>query len=270
MDAATARRYAVFPVLGIVLGIGLGVLMAGGRGAGPASADPSTGTSRAQAGADPMGAALWTDVPRPTGAAPATCSSTDALPQTAGQSLLDRGRALRDAGLFADLADADDGAFLDALVGRFDATWGSADSFDPGDPLADLMVASLDPDRVWWRDLEADVDPSNQVYLQTIGEWAAISEGAFAPTGITERWDTAQGPVHVQFTLDGVARELRPEYLYDWIDPRLIVPINALIDGSGRQLETVEAFDQSAVVLALTPKEKWALATGRDWCFAWP
>jgi len=269
MDAATARRYAVFPVLGIVLGIGLGALMVAGRGAGPAPADPSIIVG-APGGLDAAGAALWMDVPRPTGAAPATCSSTDPSPLTAGQSLLERGRALRDIGLFADLANADDGAFLDALIGRFGATWGSADHFDPGDPLADLMVASLDPDRVWWRDLEADVDASNQVYAQTIGAWAAISEGAFAPTGITERWDGPRGPIHVGFTLDGVARELRPEYLYDWIDPRLIVPINALLDGSGRQLETIRGFDQTAVVLALTPGEKAALATGRDWCFAWP
>lgn len=269
MDAAAARRYAVFPVLGIVLGLALGVLMVGGRGAGQGTADPSSNVP-VPGGLDAAGAALWTDVPRPTGAAPATCRSTDASPLTEGQSLLARGRALRDAGLFADLADADDGAFLEALIGRFSVSWGSADHFDPSDPLADLMVASLDPDRVWWRDLEADVDPSNQVYVGTIGDWARISVGAFAPTDVTERWDSAQGPVHVGFTLDGVARELRPGYLYDWIDPRIIVPLNALIDGSGRQFETIEAFDQTAVVLALTPGEKAALATGRDWCFAWP
>ena len=184
MDAATARRYAVFPVLGVVLGIGLGVLMVAGRGAGPVAPDSSP-VIAAQGGIGAAGAALWTDVPRPTGAAPATCRSTDASPHTAGQSLLDRGRALRDAGLFADLAGADDDAFLEALIGRFEATCGSAGAFDPDDPLADLLVASLDPDRVWWRDLEADVDPSNQFYVQTVGEGAGVAVPPLPPAGST-------------------------------------------------------------------------------------
>ena len=57
-----------------------------------------------------------------------------------------------------------------------------------------------------------------------------------------------------------------PEYLEDWIDPRIITPINESIAASGRQFTLVQPFDQTAFVLALDDQERAALE-GRGWCF---
>lgn len=104
------------------------------------------------------------------------------------------------------------------------------------------------------------------VYVTTLEEWAAISKGAFEPADIHETWDGGEGPVTVTFTLDGEHVELRPEYLEDWIDPRILTPINERIADSGRRFELFQAFDQSAFVMALTDAERNALQA-RGWCF---
>jgi hypothetical protein len=119
---------------------------------------------------------------------------------------------------------------------------------------------------VWWSDLEADVGAENHVYASTLEEWAAISKGAFAPQQIQETWDSGSGPVTIRFALDGETVELTPEYLEDWIDPRILTPINEQIADAERQFELFQAFDQSAFLMALTAKERAALEA-RGWCF---
>ena len=108
-------------------------------------------------------------------------------------------------------------------------------------PTLELFVAALDQTRVWWGDLEADVANGNDVYASVIEDWAAVSVGAFEPDQIEETWESEAGPVTVRFTLGGKDVELAPEYLEDWIDPRIISPINERIAASGRQLTLVEA-----------------------------
>ena len=130
----------------------------------------------------------------------------------------------------------------------------------------ELIVAERDTDRTWWHDLEADVVDENQVYVSTIGDWAAISVGDFVPSEVAETWSTDSGPVTVAFSLDGQAHELHPAYLEDWIDPTIVGQINDLIASSGRRFEIVKAFDQTAFVVALTKDEREALET-RGWCF---
>jgi hypothetical protein len=70
----------------------------------------------------------------------------------------------------------------------------------------------------------------------------------------------------VTFVLGGETVELKPEYLEDWIDPRILTPINERIADSGRQFELFQAFDQSAFVTVLTREERSALEA-RGWCF---
>ncbi len=206
------------------------------------------------------------DVPRPSGAASAACDD-DPLPPGTDATIAQRVMELREIGLFADRSAASDVALAAELEASIGDQWGTVDQWETGDrPMLDIVVAEQDATRVWWRDLEADVTDGNEVYAQTLAEWGEISVGAFAPTDITESWDGAEGPVIVEFTHGGSRRFVAPAYLEDWIDPGILVGINALIADLGRRFELYKAFDQTAFVMALTDDERRALE-GRGWCF---
>lgn len=59
---------------------------------------------------------------------------------------------------------------------------------------------------------------------------------------------------------------LAPEYLEDWIDPRILTPINEHIADSGRQFTAFQAFDQSLFLMAPTAALRRGLEA-RGWCF---
>jgi hypothetical protein len=203
------------------------------------------------------------DVPRPTTAGGAACPEGPP-PAIADETIVDRVAALRSVGLFADRAGMTDAALAAAVETAMADVWGAPE--DVPASLVELVVAEQDPTRVWWRDLEADVAAENEVYAQTIAEWSEISAGAFEPTDIVETWQGPAGPVTVAFTHDGTQRTLSPEYLEDWIDPRILTQINEAIADSGRRFEMVKAFDQTAFVIALTEAEREGLEA-RGWCF---
>jgi hypothetical protein len=223
------------------------------------SSTPATPAPSAQFVEVPGIGSTRVDVPRPTSGG-AEC--TVAIPE--GETIEQRVAGLREIGLFADRQDLSDEDLSQSVEAQLDTTYGGQLPAD--DPLVDLIVAAADESRVWWSDLEADVDAENQVYASTLEEWAAISEGAFEPHDIEERWNSGSGPVTVTFTLDGTAVALAPEYLEDWIDPRILTPINDQIADTGRRFELFQTFDQSAFVMALTAKERAALEA-RGWCF---
>lgn len=208
------------------------------------------------------------DVPRPSSPAavggPTKDCASDGLPSASG-SIKDRVAALRKIGFFADRKGDSDATVAADVQSDIESASGS--TADAGDRMLDLMVAATDANRVWWNDLEADVGPDNAVYEETLDEWAAISKGAFAPTGIKETWGADTGPVSVSYMLDGAKQTLAPAYLEDWIDPGILATINEQIAASGRRFELYRGFDQTAYVLALTPKERTALEHDRGWCF---
>ena len=199
------------------------------------------------------------DVPRPD-----TSQQACTLALPGDESLTQRAVALRDIGLFADLKGLSDQELGEELEAALTEEWGERIPDDR--PLFELLVAALDRTRVWWGDLEADVADGNDVYASTLAEWAAVSADSFQPEQIEETWESEAGPVTIRFTLDGDEVELTPEYLEDWIDPRIISPINERIAASGRQFTLVKAFDQTAFLLALDPGERAALEA-RGWCF---
>jgi hypothetical protein len=199
------------------------------------------------------------DVPRPSSEGGGDCT----LAFDTDEPLAERVAALRAIGLFADREALSDAALTDELEAAIEETWGEVPA---DDPLFELLLAEMDRSRAWWRDLEADVVDGNDVYVTTIQELSAISEGAFAPSSVSESWSSEMGPITVSFELGGESHQLEPAYLEDWIDPRILGPINDLIRPAGRRFEIVAAFDQTAFVLALTPDERLALE-GRGWCF---
>jgi hypothetical protein len=233
-------------------------LLSGGCGATDPTADSSDFVEIPGLGSTRI------DVPRPTSPSTTTCGA-DGLPTPSAESMTERVSALRAIGLFADRTDASDEDVTADVATSIKAEWG--EQIAPDDPLIDLFVAEQDHDRVWWRDLEADVAEENHVYEQTLTEWAAISVGSFSPTAISEQWDSPAGPVTVAFELDGATQSLDPAYLEDWIDLGILTGINERIASSGRRFESYRAFDQTAFVMALTPDERLALARDRGWCF---
>ena len=182
----------------------------------------------------------------------------------AGQTIAERAAALRTIGLFADRASLSDADLGTAITSEISDDWGGQIQSD--DPFIELFVADQDGSRVWWADLEADVADGNGVYVDTIQALAAISGASFMPTAVQERWTSDTGPVTVTFDLAAETRSLQPEYLEDWIDPRILVPLNQMISANGRRFETFAAFDQTAFVIAVTEPEKQALIS-RGWCF---
>lgn len=203
------------------------------------------------------------DVPRPTGPASAACDD-DPLPPETDDTVAERVAALRAIGLFADRVSSSDADLASEVEAGMAETFGAAEDVPPD--ILDLAVVEQDRARVWWRDLEADVVDGNDVYVQTLGEWADISAGAFAPSDVVESWDGSEGPVRVEFAHGGATHELLPAYLEDWIDPGILVRINEVIAGSGRRFDMYKAFDQTALVMALTDAERRALEA-RGWCF---
>jgi hypothetical protein len=223
------------------------------------------------------------DVPRPTNPASATCDA-DPLPPATDATIAQRVADLRAIGFFADQADVSATDLTGYVQDGIAETWGSAGD-GSGDgagsgasapvssgaaevppALLDLAVAQQDHARVWWQDLEADVAPENEVYVQTLAAWSEISGGAFDPGEISESWAGPTGPVTIRFRLTDGTHELHPAYLEDWIDPGILAPIDALIAGSGRRFELYKAFDQTAFVIVLTDPERRALEA-RGWCF---
>ena len=203
------------------------------------------------------------DVPRPTTGTSAVCAA-DPLPPVSTASIAERVAGLRTIGLFADRSDLGDAALAADVEAGIADVWGDAMKLD--DPLLDLIVAEEDQQRVWWHDLEADVADGNDVYVETLEGWAAISEDAFQPAGITEHWAPGEGPVTITFSLGGEPHEITPAYLEDWIDPGILTPINELIAPEGRRFELYKSFDQTAFVMALTEAERRGLES-RGWCF---
>ena len=203
------------------------------------------------------------DVPRPTGGASAPCDA-DPFPPASDETIEDRVAALRAIGLFADRAGADDATLASEVEAGITEFWG--DALEPDDPQMDLIVAEQDDQRVWWRDLEADVIDGNDVYVTTLEEIGAVSVGAFEPEDISETWTSDEGPVTITFATDGQPHEISAAYFDDFIDPGILAPINALIASAGRRFEIYKAFDQSALVMALTDAERTGLEA-RGWCF---
>lgn len=130
----------------------------------------------------------------------------------------------------------------------------------------DLDLLSIDKDRVWWEDMEADVFAENKVYVDTLKGWSRIARGAFKPTKITETWRGEEGPVKVEFTLDGIRHCINPEFLEDWLDLEPVLKkVNELILGSGYQfMVSNDIGDQTAYIVVLTEEEKEKLKHERE------
>jgi hypothetical protein len=138
---------------------------------------------------------------------------------------------------------------------------------DSTDQYVDLFLLQWDSDRVWWRDMEADVCMGNEVYVGMIERLSEISHDAFLVRNITELWDSPQGDIRVCMTMHGRDYCLSPKYQGDWLDIDVIEQINTFIQRSDYRFELVPTGMQMAFVTALTASEKQQLHLERGWVF---
>lgn len=168
------------------------------------------------------------------------------VPPTTGRTPEEVVRFYQDIGFFAGEEPAN-------VLKRW--TDESGDLPDPRKPWDDVYLLRFSDGDVWAEDPEADVCDENRVYSEVIPQWARISRGAFAPTEISERWESEQGPINLTFKLAGKPAKVSPAYQDDWIDLEVLHQINALIAASGRQFEC--AVDGNfAVVVCITAEQK--------------
>lgn len=152
------------------------------------------------------------------------------------------------------------------VLGRYQDEHGGPP--DPAKPWDDVFLLAYSEGGVWADDPEADVCAENQIYTAVLRLWAAVSQGAFVPENIAEHWEGETGPITLRFTLNGETCSLAPSYQDDWLDLAVLQQLNRLIASSGRQFEC--AVDGNfALVLCLTPEQKVAMQTQRQFPFAW-
>lgn len=165
----------------------------------------------------------------------------------------------RDLGFFS---ETDPGAVLE----RYERDHGEPPDFKSR--WDDVHLLAYDRGLVWAGDPKADVDAHSEVYAQVLPQWAAVSRGAFEPTGVTEDWEGERGPITVRFRLKRKEAKLTPRYLGDRIDMEILKQINRVLGGRDRRFECAVDAD-FALVVCLTPVEKHLLQTRRRFPFAW-
>ena len=155
-------------------------------------------------------------------------------------------------GFFSEYGDLTDDKLATKLNSQYQEDMGV--SIDPTGPIAELHVLEPDEKRLWISELECDVMPENQVYADAVKRLGEISRGVFNPTDITETWESDNGPITVEFTLNGVRHSFQPPYRNDWMDTAFIVTIRHLFRGTGYEL-AIHAGDPVAAAV-LTPDER--------------
>ena len=123
--------------------------------------------------------------------------------------------------------------------------------FTGASPWDDYYLLAGDREGVWADDPECDCCEGE--YTRFLRELAAISEGAFRPERLSERWETDDGPISVHFTLSGEDRFVEPEYHDDWLDLAILDPINEMILPTGRQFGL--AADGNLAVIVCVPTQ---------------
>ena len=137
---------------------------------------------------------------------------------------------------------------------------------DLGAPGGSVQLVEYDPYRVWRFDTESS-GPGEDAYVDAIHALGRISRGAFVPKEVREEWESAEGPVNVNFVADGKRHSWRLEPHGDWMDTSFLQRINALLTRTPYQVCTLETTGQDVVAIFLTPEEKAKLGRDQHWRF---
>jgi hypothetical protein len=165
---------------------------------------------------------------------------------------------------YSDLPDTEAAKRLNAIY-RSDAL--RKQDLDMSGDLDNLVLLSLDEDRVWWEDAEANMIDGDNFYVAMTQTLGRISRGAFQPQQVDERWEGEE--ITVSFDCDGQSHEVKLDESLGWIDPALIDYVSRLMEPAGYKLEALCTADQTIALVALSSKEKELLERDRPILFAW-
>jgi hypothetical protein len=134
-------------------------------------------------------------------------------------------------------------------------------------PSADQFLLVADTKRVWWHDLEGVYRGANY-YPEVLHEWAVISRGQFTPEQTQETWHGDNGPVEVNFVLNGNS------YTFvhrsgDFMEHGILQLINQALPNRSFSYAVVTDYGDSNWITVLTQDEKKRLMTERGWHFLW-
>jgi hypothetical protein len=107
----------------------------------------------------------------------------------------------------------------------------------PSSAWFDLYLLSLDERRVWLHDLALKDNlegEGDRVFPELLRDWAALSEGAFAPVDVMEDWSEEVRPVRIAVTykLGTQLHRLDPANVGGNIDLGIVRLINQTLQGS--------------------------------------
>jgi hypothetical protein len=163
--------------------------------------------------------------------------------------------AYREAGFFSEYAALND----DDLVASLAALWFASE----GEPIpivnARGALLELDRSRTIADDAEADVHESNGVYVQLLRDLMAISGGSLKVEDIEEDWTTDPKRVLLRFSMGRVPQQIILRDFGDFIDPGMVVQLNAMLDSGGPQFYFFDEGGQRAVIVRATPSERTTL-----------
>jgi hypothetical protein len=178
---------------------------------------------------------------------------------------------LRQAGLFEDYKNLNDDSLTQRLssIAKEQHLWELFDAYDSiqDEDYINLKIAQLDPKRVWWHDLEADVLNGNMVYASTVKEFVELSGGFLRAEQIKEEWETDNGPVHISFQDGETLRAFQLKSNDDWYDDDFFDYMEKFMtaNGSPCNLYLYIGTGQDAFVIRLTKAEKEMVEQKMHW-----
>lgn len=141
-------------------------------------------------------------------------------------------------------------------------------ALDLESPEFDLFFLSLDNQRTLYdsMDFGSALVPGGKAYVATVEALARISRGVFAPSNVSERWETTDGPIVISFQLEGKERSLKVDTWDGMFDFRILLQINLLLKNTPHRFE-MAPLDDILFITVLTAEEKMDLERHRNLAF---
>lgn len=135
-------------------------------------------------------------------------------------------------------------------------------------PEFDLFFLSLDPFRSLYSvmDFGDFLAEGNEAYVSSLEALANISRGTFQPKNMKEIWDSPDGPIRIQFEMDGQPRELKVETWGGAFDFKVLLQLNALLEKTEYRFE-MAPMDDILFVTVLKAEEKTRMEQDRELSF---
>lgn len=171
-------------------------------------------------------------------------------------------------GLLADSGNGDVANIAESIYRQFCRHWGNdwLQRYRCSGWRFECLLMRYGSDNMWQPEADFTVSPGAHAYRQLLLGLSDLSEGQFAPYDIDEQWRNEQGPVTVNFMLDGDSCQFTSESRSGALDMAVLASINALQKASEHRFECLKVDDQAPAVLWLDKVQKAALIR-RGWHF---